>query len=125
VHVNVPHDVRPTEIHQSTDAPTEFEPFPLDGVLEGDPDGQVHWLRTSGSTDATLMAGIFAGQPSRFRYTFETDETFHVLEGRVTITLDSGAAATLEPGDIASFPSGAHAIWEITEPLRKFFVLSG
>jgi uncharacterized protein len=113
------------EVKQSNDAPTEFEPFPLTEVLDGDPRGAVHWLRTMGSGEATLMAGIFVGQPSRFRYTFETDETFHVIEGRVTITLDSGASATLGPDDIASFPRGAQATWEITEPLRKFFVLSG
>lgn len=124
--MNVPHDVeQSTEIKKSTDAPTEFEPFPLPEVLDGDPHGQVHWLRTAGSGETTLMAGIFVGQPSRFRYTFETDETFHVIEGRVTIVLDSGDSVTLGPGDIASFPQGARATWEIAEPLRKFFVLSG
>ena len=124
--MNVPHDVeQSTEIMKSTDAPTEFEPFPLPEVLDGDPHGQVHWLRTAGSGETTLMAGIFVGQPSRFRYTFETDETFHVIEGRVTIVLDSGDSVTLGPGDIASFPQGARATWEIAEPLRKFFVLSG
>ena len=105
--MNAPHQVKqPTEIKKSTDAPTEFEPFPLPEVLDGDPRGQVHWLRTAGSGEATLMAGIFVGQPSRFRYTFETDETFHVIEGRVTIVLDSGDSVTLGPGDIASFPQG-------------------
>jgi len=124
--MNVPYKVKPSaEIKHSTDAPTEFEPFPLPDVLNGDPKGQVHWLRTEGSSDATLMSGIFTGQPSRFRYTFETDETFHVIEGRVTITLDSGESVTLTPGDIASFPRGAHAVWDISHPLRKFFVLSG
>jgi uncharacterized protein len=124
--VNVTHEVKQsTEIEQSTDAPSEFELFPLAEVLDGDPRGQVHWLRKTGSGGATLMAGIFVGQPSRFRYTFETDETFHVIEGRVTIALDSGGSVTLGPGDIASFPRGAQATWEITEPLRKFFVLSG
>jgi uncharacterized cupin superfamily protein len=112
-------------IQHSTDAPCEFEPFPLLRVLEGDPCGRVHWLRTQGSGDATLMAGIFVGEPSSFRYTFATDETFHVIEGEVTITLDTGESATLRPGDIASFQRGAEATWEITRPLRKFFVLSG
>ncbi len=124
--MSVRHEVKQTTaVKHSTDAPAEFEPFPLSDVLKGDPSGRVHWLRQTGSGDATLMAGIFVGQPSRFRYTFETDETFHVIEGRVTITLESGEAVTLKPGDIASFPQGARAIWEITEPLRKFFVLSG
>jgi uncharacterized protein len=124
--VNPPSDAtQAVQIKHSTDSPSQFEPFPLDDVLEGDPQGRVHWLRTEGSTGATLMSGIFTGQPSRFNYVFETDETFHVIEGRVTITLDSGESVTLTPGDIVSFPRGAHAVWDIQEPLRKFFVLSG
>jgi uncharacterized protein len=113
------------KVQRSTVSPTQFEPFPLDGVLEGDPDGRVHWLRTSGSGEATLQAGIFEGQPSRFRYTFETDETILVIEGQVTIELDEGESVALESGDIASFPRGAQATWNITQPLREFFVLSG
>jgi hypothetical protein len=55
-----------TEIKHSTDAPAEFEPFPQSDVFAGDPGGPVHWLRGTGSGGATLMAGIFVGQPSRF-----------------------------------------------------------
>jgi uncharacterized cupin superfamily protein len=113
------------EVRHSTDSPTEFEAFPLDDVLDGDPASRVHWLRTSGSGDATLLAGIFEAQPSRFRYAFETDETIHIIEGQVRIELDDGACVTLGPGGIASFPRGARATWEITQPLREFFVLSG
>jgi uncharacterized protein len=124
--MNPPYEVKQdAQIKQSMDSTNEFEPFPLDDVIEGDPHGRVHWLRTAGSTDATLMAGIFTGQPSRFNYVFETDETFHVIEGSVTITLESGEAVDLVPGDIVSFPRGAHAVWDIKQPLRKFFVLSG
>jgi len=124
--VNAPYEIKQaTQIKHSKDSTNEFEPFPLDDVVEGDPQGKVHWLRTEGSTDAALMSGIFTGQPSRFNYVFETDETFHVIEGRVTITLDSGEAVTLAAGDIVSFPRGARAVWDIQEPLRKFFVLSG
>ncbi len=124
--MNPPYEVKQdAQIKQSTDSTSEFEPFPLDDVIEGDPRGRVHWLRTAGSTEATLMAGIFTGQPSRFNYVFETDETFHVIEGSVTITLESGESVDLVPGDIVSFPRGAHAVWDIKQPLRKFFVLSG
>jgi len=115
----------PYEIKHSIDRPTEFEPLPLPDVVEGDPDARVHWLRTTGSGDCTLQTGIFVAQPSRFRYTFEADETIYVIEGRVTVSLDHGDSVTLGPGQIASFPSGAQATWQITEPLREFFVLSG
>jgi uncharacterized protein len=112
-------------IYHSVDDPSEFESFPLPDVIEGHPDAQVHWLREEGSDGATLMAGVFTAQPSRFRYAFEIDETIHVLAGRVRIELDSSEVVELRPGDIASFPKGERATWEILEPLREFFVLSG
>jgi uncharacterized cupin superfamily protein len=124
--VNSPHEVKQAaQIKHSKDSTNEFEPFPLDDVIEGDPQSKVHWLRTEGSTDAALMSGIFTAQPSRFNYAFETDETIHLIEGRVTITLDSGEAVTVTAGDIVSFPRGARAVWDVQEPLREFFVLSG
>jgi uncharacterized protein len=112
-------------IHQSIDNPSEFELFPLPEVIEGEPDARVHWLREEGSDGTTLMAGVFTAQPSRFRYVFETDETIHVIAGRVRIEFDSGEVAELEPGAIASFPKGERATWEIIDPLREFFVLTG
>lgn len=61
--MNVPFEVKQsTEIKQSTDTPTEFEPFPLPEVLDGDPRGGVDWLRTTGSGEATLMAASSSGQ---------------------------------------------------------------
>jgi hypothetical protein len=112
-------------IHHSIDNPSEFEPFPLPEVSEGEPDAQVHWLRKEGTDGTTLMVGVFTANPSRFGYAFETDETIHILDGRVRIELDSGDVVELQPGDIASFPKGEHATWEILEPFREFFVLSG
>lgn len=112
-------------IHHSNDSPDQFEPFPLPEVSEGEPNARVHWIRKEGSEGATLMVGIFTANPSRFGYEFEADETIHILAGRVRIQLDSGDVVELQPGDIASFPKGAHATWEILEPFREFFVLSG
>ena len=71
------------------------------------------------------MTGVFTAKPSRFRYEFELDETIHILAGRVRIEFDSGESVELKPGDIASFPKGEQATWEILESLREFFVLSG
>jgi uncharacterized cupin superfamily protein len=112
-------------IYHSVDNPSEFEHFPIPEVSEGRPDAQVHWLRKEGSDGTTLMTGVFTAKPSRFGYLFEADETIHILAGRVRIQIDSGEVVELQPGDIASFPKGEHATWEILEPLREFFVLSG
>jgi uncharacterized cupin superfamily protein len=109
-----------------TDTPTHLEPFHgFEQVLDGDPAAGVAWLRTSGTADATLYAGIFTVQPSRFRYAFDHDECIHVLAGEVEIAVDGDATVELRPGDLASFGAGTRSTWTVRRPLRKFFVISG
>ena len=109
-----------------TCTPTHLEPFHgFEQVLEGDPAAGVAWLRTSGTSDATLYAGIFTVQPSRFRYAFDHDECIHVLEGEVEIAVDGDATVELRAGDLASFGAGPPRPWTRPAPQRKFFVISG
>jgi uncharacterized cupin superfamily protein len=113
-------------IDLATDAPTALEPF--DGfaeVLEGDPAAGVAWLRTVAAGNATLYAGIFVVQPSRFRYDFAHDECLHLIEGDVQITVDGEQPVHLRAGDIASFRAGTTSTWHVATPVRKFFVISG
>jgi uncharacterized protein len=113
------------QIAHSSDSATEFEPFPIADVMEGEPDGKVHWLRQESGGEGVLYTGIFTGNPSTFPYTFSGDETFHVIEGHVTIEVEGAAAVDLHPGDIVSFPKGATSVWRVHEPFKKFFVISG
>lgn len=116
---------RLTVARSTVDAET-YEPFHgFDAVLEGDPAAAVSWLRTTSAGDGVLYTGLFVAHPSRFRYTFAADESFHVLAGQVSIELDDGETVHLHQGDIASFPKGAGSTWTVTEPLKKFFVISG
>lgn len=103
----------------------DFEPFPIPDVMEGEPDGRVHWLRQEGSDGRLLMAGIFTAQPAKYPYEFPGDETSHILDGRVTVELEDGTAVELAPGVVVSFERGTKSTWTIHEPFRKFFVVSG
>ena len=103
-----------------------YEPYEgFDAVLAGDPAARVAWLRTESGGAGALFTGMFTVEPSTFRYTFSGDESLHVLDGDLDIAVDGGEAVTLRPGDIASFPKGAHSTWTVRVPLRKFFVISG
>lgn len=113
----------PAAFHSSI-APDEFEPFPIADVTSGDPDGQVHWLRQTEADGKVLMAGIFTVQPSSYVYEYPGDESAHVLEGSVTVTVDDGTVVELRPGDIFSFSKGANTTWDVHESFRKFFVIS-
>lgn len=113
-------------IHLATDAPTDLEPFNgFAEVLDGDPAAGVAWLRTTATGDATLYAGIFVVQPSRFRYDFAHDECLHVIEGEVEIAVEGEDPVRLAAGDVAAFSAGTTSTWTVHAPLRKFFVISG
>ena len=103
-----------------------WEPMPIDtpDLLEGDPVPRVHWLRKNEKGDPTYLAGLWHVQPAKFRWLFFGHETFHVLEGRATITVDDGSSVTVKAGDIVSFPINTPSVWEVHEPLKKMFVIS-
>jgi uncharacterized cupin superfamily protein len=105
----------------SSTATSDFEPF----VFEGKQLGEVHWLRTSGSGEGMLLAGLWRSDPTRFDYVFPGDETFEVLEGEVTIDIAGGESVTLQKGEIASFAKGTESVWNLGTPFKKFFVISG
>jgi len=111
--------------HTTVDT-TTYEPFTgFEEVIEGDPNAKVAWLRTESGGEGVLYTGMFTAEPSTFRYRFAGDESFHVLDGNLEISVDGGDTVTLAPGDIASFPKGATSTWVLSTRLRKFFVISG
>jgi len=99
----------------------DYEPF----EHEGEHRGAVHWLRVGSSGDGVLYAGLWMHSHADFQYVFPGDETFHVLEGEVTIDVEGGESVTLRPGDIASYAKGQVSTWHVREPFKKFFVISG
>jgi dimethylamine monooxygenase subunit A len=103
-----------------------WELMPLDepDMLIGDPDPKVHWLKKNEKGDPTYLAGLWYVQPSKFRWLFFGNESFHVLEGRATITIEDGTSVEVRAGDVVSFPMDTPSVWVVTEPLKKFFVIS-
>ena len=47
-----------------------------------------------------------------------------VISGSVTITGDDGESETFGAGDSFVIPKGTKCVWEITDTLRKFFMIS-
>jgi uncharacterized cupin superfamily protein len=103
---------------------TSYEPYPIpkEIIVEGDPAAKVHWLRVSAAGEPAYYTGLWTAQPSTFDYTFEMDETAHILEGKVFVSQVDGPKLELGPGDVATFPKGAKTRWRIVEPLKKMFV---
>lgn len=102
-------------------ATEQFEPF----ISAGQAFGEVHWLRQVNGGDRLLLTGLWKHGPASFDYVFPGDETFHVLEGTVSITIVGGETVELAAGNIVSFAKGQATRWTIKTPLKKFFVISG
>jgi uncharacterized cupin superfamily protein len=109
------------EVFKSSVGTTEYEPF----IYEDKPTGEVSWLRTESAGEGMLLAGLWRTDPIEINYTFAGDETFQVLRGRVRIDIEGQEPVELGQGDIASFSKGTKAVWHVTEPFQKFFVISG
>ena len=75
------------------------------------------------STDKKLSSGLWTCEPGEFDWTYTWDEFVYIFEGEVTITEEGGKSYTVRPGDMAHFPIGLKAHWQVKEKVRKFFVL--
>ena len=59
-------------------------------------------------------------EPSTFDWTYDSQETFYVLEGRVRVTTGSGEVE-FGQGDLVTFPRGMSCKWHVIEKIRKRF----
>lgn len=50
-------------------------------------------------------------------------ETFHVVAGAGTVTGGDGDVVALRPGVTVHQPDGWHGTWDVTEPVRKVYVV--
>ena len=77
----------------------------------------------SASADGRETRGVWSCTRGSFHWTFDTDETAVILQGRVTVQMEDGTTLDLRPGDLAVFPRGQRSVWTIVEDLRKAYVL--
>ena len=75
------------------------------------------------SADKTLSSGLWTCEPGEFDWSYTWDEFVDVFEGEVTITEEGGNSYDVGPGDMAHFPLGSKAHWNVKKAVRKFFVL--
>lgn len=70
-----------------------------------------------------LSSGLWECSAGVFGWTFWLEEIIFILDGEVTIREEGGAVHVLRQGDVAHFPLGLRAHWEIPCHVRKFFVV--
>lgn len=91
-------------------------------VLEGEIPVRSTVPFTSG--DGRVLSGVWEANPGISRWEFlDRGEVILVLSGRMVVTPDDGDSLVLTAGAAAAFPVGWVGTWEITEQIRKFFVV--
>lgn len=74
--------------------------------------------------DAGLEVGVWRHDKGRSTDSFD-DEIFVVLEGRGTVTDAEGNVLELRPGVVGVLHSTDVTTWDISEPLRKVWLVRG
>ena len=99
----------------------EFDRPRPDRLVSGNP------LRTTWNhyEQDGVSAGTWTCEPGAWRIAFAEgkDEFFHVLEGRIRITDDAGAAKEFGSGEACVIPGGFTGLFEVLEPVKKHYVI--
>jgi uncharacterized cupin superfamily protein len=91
---------------------------PLDAVIA------TRGVQSWASEDEKTSTGIWECEPGRSRWDMEGEGEFiHVISGSMVCTPDGGEAVTLRAGDSMTFAPGWKGEWNITETLRKVYVI--
>lgn len=95
-------------------------PIPPEWIVEGRPVARcVPIARGRDDLASTTLWDCTAGT---FHWCFGWDETVHVLDGAVEVTLPDGAVHRLTAGSVAFFPAGSTALWRVEGHVRKLAV---
>jgi uncharacterized protein len=97
----------------------KFAPNPIQAawILDGSPVARAELL--SSSADGTASTYFWDCTAGRFNWFYSFDETFHILEGDVTLKYPSGVSRHVGTGDTVFFPAGSSAEWTVDHYVRK------
>ena len=75
--------------------------------------------------DESVLSGVWECAPCREEIeSYPANEMMSVISGSVTLTDADGQTQTFTAGDTFFIPQGTKCIWEITETLRKFYLIA-
>jgi len=104
------------------DARDDWRDCPIDPawILDGAPRARIVTLATG--RDGWATTALWECTPGTFDWRFAWDETVHLLDGVVEVTLPDGTLHRLVAGSVAVFPAGSRAVWRVIEPVRKLAI---
>ena len=100
--------------------PVEYRP-PAERILGGDPVQRAWNLHAS--PDSRFNAGIWECGVGSWRVVFTETEFCHLLAGVIVVTGDDGSERVFRAGDAFVSPAGFTGIWDVREPVRKYYAI--
>jgi uncharacterized cupin superfamily protein len=69
------------------------------------------------------MMGVWECSPGRWQRTIMQEEFAHFIEGSARFIPDNGEPIDIKAGDTIWFPPRSRGVWEITEKVRKVYII--
>ena len=93
---------------------------PRDGADQGDPQVSMRVI----SNDGSIHVGVWECTPGGWPIVNRADtEVASIVSGRGVITDADGTERLLAPGAVVTLPKGWSGRWDISETLRKVYVI--
>jgi uncharacterized cupin superfamily protein len=90
---------------------------------EGERIGQVRGREHVLVSGGVIRVGVWECSPGRWRRQVMEHEFAHFVAGRARFIPDQGEPFDINSGDAVWFPADTTGIWDITETLRKTYVI--
>ena len=77
------------------------------------------------TADESILTGVWECAPCREEIdSYPVHEMMTVISGEVRLTDADGRSESFRAGDTFFIPKGTRCVWEITEKLRKFYMIA-
>lgn len=77
------------------------------------------------TSDESILCGVWECAPCKEEIdSYPVHEMMTVISGSVTLTHEDGHAETFTAGDVFFIPKGTKCTWEITQTLRKHYMIA-
>jgi uncharacterized cupin superfamily protein len=95
---------------------------PLDAFTTDDTTELIHTVFAT--KDQSILAGVWECAPCREEIeSYPVHEMMAVISGSLTLTHKDGRSETFTTGDTFFIAKGSYCIWEITQTLRKYYMI--
>ncbi|MEQ8354024.1 MAG: cupin domain-containing protein [Kiloniellaceae bacterium] len=77
------------------------------------------------TADESIVTGLWVCAPCKAEIeSYPVHEMMTVISGSVTVTPEEGEPETFTSGDVFFIAKGTKCTWQITETLRKFYMIA-